>query len=114
MKLGQSVSYKESTLSKGVTDWCGVRGDRETLEEMTSDPGDKKEAAVYFKKAADSGNVDAMFNYGLMLNQGDGIRVNKKEAANYFKKAADQGHADAMLNFAIMLNQGDGIQADKK
>lgn len=46
MKLGQSVSYKESTLSKGVTDWCGVRGDRETLEEMTSDPGDKKEAAV--------------------------------------------------------------------
>ena len=46
MKLGQSVSYKESTLSKGVTDWCGVRGDRETLEEMTSDPGDTKEAAV--------------------------------------------------------------------
>lgn len=45
MKLGQSVTKKIHS-PKAVTDWCRVRGDRETLEEMTSDPGDKKEEAM--------------------------------------------------------------------
>lgn len=43
MKLGQSVTKKiHSPNDRMVWD----EGDRETLEEMTYDPGDKKEEAV--------------------------------------------------------------------
>ena len=40
----------------------------------------KKEAAKYYKMAADKGNDDGMFNYALMLSNGEGIDTNKKEA----------------------------------
>ena len=54
----------------------------------------KKEAARYYKLAADKGNIDAMVNYAFMLEEGDGIEKNEKEAARYFKLASIQSHLD--------------------
>lgn len=54
---------------------------------------DKKESAVYFKKAADKEHIDSMYKYAMMLFNGDEINTDKKEAAKYFKNAADKGHA---------------------
>lgn len=42
------------------------------------------------KKAADLGNVEAMYKYGLMLKSDKGITVDKKETDQYFKLAADR------------------------
>ena len=56
---------------------------------------DKNEAARYFKMSAEKGCVEAMFNYGRMLDTGDGIPADKKEAERYIKMAADQGCPDA-------------------
>ena len=63
--------------------------------------------------AADKGNVQAMFNFALMLSKGDRISVDKVEAAKYFKMAADKGDIQGMYHYASMLNSGDGIPVDK-
>ena len=36
-----------------------------------------------YKKAADKGDTDAMFHYGRMLYNGDGVSMNKSEACRY-------------------------------
>lgn len=54
----------------------------------------KKEAVRYLKLEADKGNIDAMFNYGLMQYDGDRIQVDKEEAVQYYKKAADKGSSN--------------------
>ena len=45
----------------------------------------KKEAAKYFKMAADEGDVSGMRNYAIMLENGEGMKANKREAARIFK-----------------------------
>jgi TPR repeat protein len=59
--------------------------------------------------AADQGVASAQSNYGLLLDDGDGIPKNKKLAAHYYKLAADQGHAASQLYLALLLVHGDGI-----
>ena len=61
----------------------------------------------------EKGNDDAMLNYAIMLNNGDGVPVNKSEAIKYFKMSIEKGNDDAMLNYAIMLNNGDGVPVNK-
>ena len=39
------------------------------------------------KNAANNKNVDAIFNYGVMLFKGDRVEENKKEAIHYIKKS---------------------------
>lgn len=43
-------------------------------------PIDKKVSCEYFEKAVDLGNLKVMYEYGLMLNKGEGIQMNKEES----------------------------------
>ncbi|KAK8842425.1 hypothetical protein M9Y10_026008 [Tritrichomonas musculus] len=70
--------------------------------------------AEYYKHSADQGDIESMFNYAVILEEGNGIDKNKKEASHYYKLAADHGHVDAMVNYAFMLYDGDGIDENKK
>lgn len=45
----------------------------------------KRESALYFKKAADLGNVDSMLKYAMMVDAGEGVEIDRKESAKYFK-----------------------------
>ena len=54
-----------------------------------------------------------MYNYALMLYNGDGVTVDKKEAARYFQMAADLGDIDSMRKYRSMLYDGDGIEKKK-
>lgn len=98
----------------------------------------KKEASLYYKKAADEGNLEAMKKYIEMVKNGDGIEVNEEEASyysnllaeknkinqqiekgkgqiiDYFKEEADNGNIFAMNYFAEMMYDGDGIHSHKK
>lgn len=42
---------------------------------------DKKESAVYFKKAADKKHIDSMYKYAMMLFNGEEVTADKKEVA---------------------------------
>jgi len=61
------------------------------------------------KKRAESGDVEAQFNLGLMFDQGQGVPQNYAEAIKWYRKAADQGHVDAQYLLGTMYIQGQGV-----
>jgi TPR repeat protein len=61
----------------------------------------KKEAVIWFQKAAELGQREAMLNYGVCLFNGDGIETNTKEAVIWYRKAAQLGDIDAMFIYGL-------------
>lgn len=72
----------------------------------------RREAARYFKMAADLGDVKSMRKYRSMLYDGDGIEKDRKTAASYYKIDADQGDVASISQYATMLYLGDGVDKD--
>ncbi len=56
---------------------------------------DKKEAATWFRKAAELGDVRAQYRIGQMDQYGYGVEQNNEEAAKWYRKAAGQGFESA-------------------
>jgi tetratricopeptide (TPR) repeat protein len=54
-----------------------------------------------WRKAADTGDANAMSNLGALLEQ----RGDTGEAERWYRKAADTGHANAMSNLGALLEQ---------
>ena len=73
----------------------------------------KREGINYLEKAAKSNNVDAMYEYGVMLYEGDGIPKDKQMAIKYIKKSADGGNKNAMCSYGNILIKGDGMMCNK-
>ncbi len=65
-------------------------------------PQDYAEAAKWYSKAADQGQVNAEHNLGLMYYRGQGDPVDYAEAVRWERKAADQGFAEAKTSLAAM------------
>jgi TPR repeat protein len=66
-------------------------------------------AAYYLKLAADQGNVDTQFNYGICLQKGEGVSIDFNGAARYLKLAADEGDAESQhLSGIWLLTEHDG------
>ena len=59
-------------------------------------------------KHAQSGDVNAQNELGLLYSEGRGLPQNYLEAKDWFKKAADQGHADAQVNLGTLYSLGRG------
>jgi len=57
--------------------------------------GDYIEAMRWYRKAADKGDADAMFNIGVLYDNGEGVKQDYIEAMRWYRKAADKGDADA-------------------
>lgn len=66
------------------------------------------EAVAWYRKAAELGNTDAMYNLGVILQAGSGIAKNETEAVAWYRKAAEAGNVAAMYNLAVMLQAGTG------
>lgn len=49
-------------------------------------------AVLWYRRAADQGNADALFYLGDMFEQGHGVPQSDAEAVRLYRKAADQGH----------------------
>ena len=63
----------------------------------------KKEAAKYYKMAADLGQSEAIHNYAMMLKKGEGIKVNKKEARKYMKMTkSTKSHKPLFIDLKIL------------
>jgi hypothetical protein len=74
---------------------------------------DKPLGAHYYKLAADHGHANGQCNYGVCLENGDGVAVDKPLAVQYYKLAADQGNASAQNNYGACLSKGAGVAMDK-
>jgi TPR repeat protein len=57
----------------------------------------------WYKKAVDLGDVHAMFNYGLGLENGYLGSINQEEAMFRYKKAADLGNSSAIRRYQLCL-----------
>jgi TPR repeat protein len=75
-------------------------------------PADPKEAAVWYRKAAEDGFSRAQANLANLYLKGEGVPQDDREAALWFHKAALQGHAVAQYNLGAMYEQGRGVERD--
>lgn len=88
-KYLEALRYLELAANEGNTDAMVLCG------EIRFEKGEKgminhKEAANFFKRAADLGNIRGMFKFGRMLRFGFGIKINKYEAWKFYKKAEEE------------------------
>jgi TPR repeat protein len=75
-------------------------------------PQDYKEAAKWFRKAAERGNVRAQSNLGALYAVGQGVPEDDREALKWWRKAAEQGNARAQHNVGVMYAAGRGAARD--
>ena len=75
-------------------------------------PRDDREAAAWYRQAAERGHAAAQFNLGVRHGQGRGVDVSDSLAAWWYRQAADQGHAAAQFNLGIRYAHGDGVPQD--
>jgi TPR repeat protein len=64
---------------------------------------DTRQAATWYKIAAESGNREAQFSYALKLLQGRDLPQDKPKGEAMMKKAAEAGHPVAMFNHANQI-----------
>ena len=70
---------------------------------------DLEQARVWFRRAANGGNVLAMHRVGVMTARGEGGSANTPEAVNWFEQAANRGLVDSQYNLgAIYHPSGEG------
>ena len=70
---------------------------------------DQGEALNWYKKAADSGDRDALYQLGLFSETGVAKTLNYAEAQRYYQQSAEKGNANAKLALARMYQYGLGI-----
>jgi TPR repeat protein len=72
---------------------------------------DDEEAARWWRLAANLGNPQGAFEYGVALLSGSGVKADKAAAAAEFAKAAEQGLSGALYNLGVLALQG--VPGDK-
>ena len=64
------------------------------------------------RKAAEQGNADAQYDFGVLYADGEGVPSDSAEAAKWYRKAAEQGHAWAQYRLGVMYRYGRGVPQD--
>ena len=67
----------------------------ETIDWDTRKEEMNREAVRWFAKAAEQGNVEAMYLLGECYRDGSGVDEDQKKAVEWFTKAAERGHEEA-------------------
>ena len=77
-------------------------------------PQDYKEAARWYRAAAEQGYDVAQEKLGDMYWDGKGVSKDYKEAVRWWRAAAEQGHAGAQHSLGFMYLNGWGVPQDYK
>ena len=67
-----------------------------------------KDAAVA-PAVSQQGDVDAMFDLGVMYEHGQGVEQSYERAREYYKQAAHLGYAKAQNNLGVLYADGCGV-----
>jgi TPR repeat protein len=73
---------------------------------------DYAQAAAWYRKAADQGNVAAQIHLGDFYRDGRGVARDMTEAIVWYRKAADQGDAGAQGTLGLLYSVGMGTARD--
>ncbi len=71
-------------------------------------PKNPAEAAAWYRKAADGGNVGGMVALGVLYLRGEGVAQSDARAGELFRKAADKGSARGLFLIGMMRLEGRG------
>ena len=75
-------------------------------------PKDARQAAIWYRKAAEQGYARAQASLGLLYRRGEGVPKDAGQAVIWYREAADQGHANAQYNLGGLYLHGDGVVQD--
>jgi len=75
----------------------------------SSAPANEAEAREWMVRAAENGNVQAMYDAGSMFINADDGDVSQGEAARWFEQAALHGYRDSQFNIALLFQEGFGV-----
>jgi len=78
------------------------------------DRQDFKNAIPLIKQAAEKGNPEAQYNYGICFQQGVEVTKNDSLANVWFLRSATQGWKDAQFKMAYSYATGRGVTQDDK
>jgi TPR repeat protein len=70
------------------------------------------QAYKYFLKAANEGNINAMYYIGKMYQNGQSVTKDNVKAFNWYTKSAEKGNSLAEQNLGDMLYSGIGVSQD--
>ena len=65
-------------------------------------------------ESAEAGDPNAMNEYALRLQNGDGVEKNINKAFEFFGKAARKRHGSAMVNYGLCFKRGEGCEKNLK
>jgi uncharacterized protein len=78
------------------------------------DRQDLKNAVPLIRQAAEKGNAEAQYNYGICFQQGVEVQKSDSLANVWFLKSANQGWKDAQFKMAYSYATGRGVTQDDK
>lgn len=88
-----------------IAAWCYDTG--------TGVAKDQARAAALYLRAAQAGNSEAQWRYGVMLDTGEGgVARDPASALDWFHKAARQGNTNAFVSLGVMYSNGRGVAVD--
>jgi hypothetical protein len=85
----------------------GIAMAQELFGEQLDQEENFAEAATWFRKAAEQGDVDAMSKLAGCYWSGKGVDKSAREAINWWKQAADKGDEEATKNLKMALEKFD-------
>ncbi|HBC52981.1 MAG TPA: hypothetical protein DCZ06_01850 [Alphaproteobacteria bacterium] len=77
-------------------------------------PQDLQNAALWYERAAQAGQIGAAVNLAFMYLDGTGVPQDVRKAADWFRLAARQGHALASYNLGVLYDRGWGVVRDPR
>ena len=108
-RLGAQMIYMTPRRPvRSTVEDCIIRGGEYT----SYDRADYKTSLGIWKKAADTGNVEAQYYVGSLYEQGATGAPNYATAAEWYEKSAEQGHRQAAMNLGRLYDQGLGVPKD--
>ncbi len=70
------------------------------------------EAATWFRKGAEKGDHNGMYNLGKCYRDGEGVAKDPSQAMTWFRKAAELGNVDAPWCIGDLYSNGIGVAKD--
>ena len=67
---------------------------------------DLRKAANFYKLAANAGNLDGLYDLGIMYMHGEGVKKNKQKGLDLLKRAARMGLSEAQTLLGIIYETG--------
>ena len=95
----------------------GAAEDQFTLAAMYHDGDgtvkDPYEAAVWYRRAAEQGHIDAMRTLAICLEDGDGVNVDLVEMAKWCRKAAEKDDPESQFKLGVCYKDALGVARDE-